>query len=83
VARAVYKRRSRVRAVRVLWVAVVVGRDERYFWRAANGEESPECWRDESSSSVDVLLSDAMKNKTSLVYSPSSLRSTPKSRSRI
>jgi hypothetical protein len=83
VASAVYKRRSRVRAVRVLWVAVIVGRDERYFWRAANGEESLECWRDESRSSGDVLLSDVIENETSLIHSPSPLRSTPKSRSLI
>ena len=50
-----YRRRSRVRVAKVLCVAVVVGRDERYAWRAANGVDSLECWRDESSSSDKTL----------------------------
>ena len=56
VERAVYKRRSRVRVARVLCLAVVVGREERYIWRADEGVESPECWREETSSSGYILL---------------------------
>jgi hypothetical protein len=51
VERAVYRRRSRVRVVKVLCVAVVVGREERCVWRAISGEESHECCRDETGSS--------------------------------
>ena len=70
--RAVYKRRSRVRVVRVLCLAVVVGREERYIWRADEGVESPECWREESSSSGYIILlligRDRMNTRTYLRY---------------